>query len=163
MKVTYNWLKEFTPLDLPVDELVTVLGDLGLAVESFESVGGGLDGVVVSRVAEIEAIRGADKIRLVRVDAGGDELVQVVCGAWNFEVGDLVPLATVGTVLPGDFTIARRKMRGVQSNGMLCAPDELGLGNDHDGILILPADLPVGEPFADAMGITPDVVLELEV
>jgi len=146
-----------------VEELVLLLGSLGTPVESVTEVGGGLDGVVVARVEEIGPIRGADKIRVVKVDAGGDEPVQVVCGAWNFEVGDLVPLATVGTVLPGDFAIARRKMKGVTSDGMLCAPDELGLPGDHSGILILPEGLAPGTDFAEAMGITADVVFELEV
>ena len=163
MKVPISWLRDFTPVELPLDELVTVLGALGTPVESVRHVGEGLDGVVVAEVVEIGAIKGADKIRVVQVDAGGEDLVQVVCGAWNFEVGDLVPLATVGAVLPGDFAIGARKMKGVASHGMLCAPDELGLEGSHDGILVLPAGLERGTPFADAMGIIHDVVLELEV
>jgi phenylalanyl-tRNA synthetase beta chain len=164
MRVPLSWLRDFAPIDLPVDELVLLLGALGTPVESVTEVGGGLDGVVVARVEEIGPIPGADKIRVVQVDAGGDERVQVVCGAWNFEVGDLVPLATVGAVLPGDFKIARRKMKGVESHGMLCASDELGLpGGDHSGILLLPETLAPGADFSEAMGITADVVLELEV
>jgi phenylalanyl-tRNA synthetase beta chain len=163
VRVPLSWLRDFTPVDLPVDELAAVLSDLGLAVESITHVGGGLDGVVVARVTEIGAIEGADKIRRVVVDAGGDP-VQVVCGAWNFGAGDLVPLATVGTVLPGEFEIRRRKMKGVESLGMLCAPDELGIpGGDHAGIMVLPEGLEPGTPFADALGIAPDVVFELEV
>jgi phenylalanyl-tRNA synthetase beta chain len=162
--VPLSWLEDFVDLDLSIDDLVLLLGDLGTPVESVTEVGAGLDGVVVARVAEIGAIAGADRIRRVLVDAGGPEAVQVVCGAWNFEVGDLVPLATVGTVLPGGLAIARRKMKGVASHGMLCASDELGLpGGDHAGILVLPADLVPGTPFAEAMGIVPDVVLDLEV
>ncbi len=163
MRVPLSWLCDFAPLDLPVDELVATLNDLGLAVESVDRVGEGLDGVVVAQVLEIDAIPGADKIRRVMVDAGGDEAVQVVCGAWNFAVGDLVPLATVGSVLPGDFAIGARKMKGVASHGMLCAPDELGLPGAHDGILVLPEGLAPGTPFATAMGITADVVVELEI
>ncbi|MGE0794553.1 MAG: phenylalanine--tRNA ligase subunit beta [Acidimicrobiia bacterium] len=164
MLLPLSWLRDFVDVDLSVDDLVLLLGDLGTPVESVTHVGAGLDGVVVARVTEIGAIAGADKIRRVLVDAGGDEPVQVVCGAWNFDVGDLVPLATVGTVLPGDFAIARRKMKGVESHGMLCAPDELGLPEGgHEGILLLPGGLVPGTPFAEAMGIVPDVVLELEV
>ncbi|MBA3303813.1 MAG: phenylalanine--tRNA ligase subunit beta, partial [Acidimicrobiia bacterium] len=162
MRVPLSWLREHTPVEVGVDELVAVLDGLGLAVESVERVGEGLDGVVVAAVAEIGAIEGADRIRRVTVDAG-DGAVQVVCGAWNFEVGDLVPLATVGAVLPGGFEIGRRKMKGVVSDGMLCAPGELGLPPVVDGILVLPPGLVPGTPLADALGLHPDVVLELEV
>jgi phenylalanyl-tRNA synthetase beta chain len=163
MLVPLSWLQELVPLDLPVDDLVAVLSDLGTPVESVRHVGGGLDGVVVAKVLEVGPIEGADKIRRVLVDAGQAEPVQVVCGAWNFDVGATVPLATVGSVLPGDFAIAKRKMKGVESHGMLCAPDELGLPGDHSGILLLDDALVPGADFADAMGIRPDVVFELEV
>ncbi|HUF33133.1 MAG TPA: phenylalanine--tRNA ligase subunit beta [Acidimicrobiales bacterium] len=162
MRLPLSWLRDFAPIDQPLDEIVATLNDLGLAVESVERVGEGLDGVVVARVLEIGAIPKADKIRRVVVDAGG-EPVQIVCGAWNFEEGDLVPLATVGSVLPGDFAISARKMKGVESHGMICAADELGLPGGTDGILVLPEGLEVGTPFADAMGITVDVVVDLEV
>lgn len=168
MRAPLSWLRDFAPFDQPVDVLADTLSDLGLAVESVERVGGGrvgegLDGVVVARVVEIAPIPKADRIRRVVVDAGGDEAVQVVCGAWNFAEGDLVPLATVGTVLPGDFAIGARKMKGVASHGMLCAADELGLPGGHDGILVLPSGLVPGTPFAEAMGISADVVFDLEV
>jgi phenylalanyl-tRNA synthetase beta chain len=164
MKVPLSWLRDLAPIDVPFDELEAVLSELGLPIESVERVGDDLSGVVVAKVLEIGAIEGADKIRRVVVDAGTAEPVQVVCGAWNFDVGDVVPLATVGTVLPGDFQIAKRKMKGVESHGMLCAPDELGIpGGDHSGILVLPPDTEIGADFAEAMGITPDVVIELEI
>ncbi|MEX2659471.1 MAG: phenylalanine--tRNA ligase subunit beta [Acidimicrobiales bacterium] len=163
MRVPLSWLRDFAPLDHPVDVLVHTLNDLGLAVESVDRVGDGLEGVVVAKVIEIGPIPKADKIRRVVVDAGGDEPVQVVCGAWNFSVGENVPLATVGSVLPGDFAIGARKMKGVESHGMLCAPDELGLPGAHDGILVLPEGLEPGTPFAEAMGITADVVVDLEI
>ena len=105
-------------------------------VEGIEPIGEGLDDIVVARIDEISAIEGADRIRRVVVDAGAGP-VEVVCGAWNFEVGDLVPLAPVGAVLPGGFTIGRRKMKGVVSNGMLCSGRELGLSEDHAGLLVL--------------------------
>lgn len=164
MRVLLSWLRDFVPLELPVDELVAVLDDLGLAVESVERVGEGLEGVVVARVLELGPIAGADRIQRVVVDAGDPDPVQVVCGAWNFAEGDLVPLATVGTVLPGGMEIGARRMKGVHSRGMLCAPDELGLPGGHDEILVLPpgAACP-GAPFAEAAGAGPDVVLDLEV
>lgn len=164
MRVPLSWLREMVPVELGIDDLVAVFGELGLAVESVERVGEGLDGVVVARVEEIGSIQGADKIRVVQVDTGqAGERTQVVCGAWNFGVGDLVPLATVGTVLPGDFAIGKRKMKGVESHGMLCSPEELALPSTVDGILVLPQGLTPGTPLADALGIAPDVVFDLEV
>ncbi|MBW3573268.1 MAG: phenylalanine--tRNA ligase subunit beta [Actinobacteria bacterium] len=163
MRVPLSWLGDFAPFDLPVDEVLATLNDLGLAVESVERVGEGLDGVVVARVLEIAAIRGADRIRAVTVDVGDGEAVPVVCGAWNFAEGDLVPLATVGTVLPGGMEIKARTMKGAPSQGMLCAPDELGLPGGHDGILVLDHDARPGTPVGEVLGIRPDVVVDLEV
>src|SRR5688500_17975336 len=127
MKIPLSWLQELVHVELPVDDLVAVLGDLGTPVESVTHVGLGLDGAVVAKVLEVGPIEGADKIRRVLVDAGEDQPTQVVCGAWNFDVGATVAFATVGTVLPGDFAIGKRKMKGVESHGMICAADELGL------------------------------------
>ena len=135
MRVPVSWLRDFAPFG-PAAELVEVLDELGLVVEGVEEVGEGLDDVVLARVTEIAAIPGADRIRKVTVDAGGTE-VQVVCGAWNFAEGDLVPLAPVGTVLPGGMEIGRRKMKGVTSEGMLCSGRELGLSEDGAGLLVL--------------------------
>jgi phenylalanyl-tRNA synthetase beta chain len=164
VRVPLSWLREFAPIDVPLDELLAVLSELGLPVESLTHVGGDLTGVVVAKVAEVHLIEGADKIRRIIVETGTDEPTQVVCGAWNFDVGATVPFATVGTVLPGDFKIGKRKMKGVESSGMICAADELGLpGGDHSGIMLLPDDLTIGADFAEAMGIVPDVVLELEI
>jgi phenylalanyl-tRNA synthetase beta chain len=162
MRVPLSWLRERTPVELDVDELTGVLDGLGLAVESVERVGARVDGVVVATVVEVGAIEGADRIRRVTVDAGAGP-VPVVCGAWNFAAGDLVPLATVGAVLPGGLRIGRRRMKGVTSEGMLCASDELGLPGGHDGILVLPSGLAPGTPVGEALGLRPDVVLELEV
>ncbi len=116
--------------------VAATLDDLGLVVEGIEVVGDGLNDVVVARIEEVTAIEGADKIRRVVVTDGSD-LVEVVCGAMNFAVGDLVPFAPVGAVLPGGFAIGRRKMRGMVSNGMLCSGSELRLSDDRAGILIL--------------------------
>jgi len=161
--VPLSWLRDFAPFDLAPALLGEVLDDLGMVVESRTEVGGGLGDVVVARVLAIEAIAGADKIRKVTVDAGGPAPVEVVCGAWNFAEGDVVPLAPVGAVLPGDFRITARTMKGVVSRGMLCSAPELGLGDDAAGLLILPAGLTPGRPLAEALGIEPDVVYDLAI
>ena len=136
MRVPLSWLRDFAPFDGDPAVLADTLDDLGLVVEETELVDEGLGDVVVVRVDRIDPIAGADRIRLVVVDDGTGP-VEVVCGAWNFEVGDLVPLAPVGAVLPGGFAIGRRKMKGVVSNGMLCSGRELKLSDDHEGILRL--------------------------
>ena len=164
MRVPRSWLTDFAPLGRDPAELAAALDDLGLVVEGIEYVGEGLSEVVVVRVTEIGAIEGADRIRRVVVDDGTGP-TEVVCGAWNFEVGDLVPLAPVGAVLPGGFAIARRKMKGVVSNGMLCSGRELRISEDHEGILRL-NDVEGAAPgmaFTDALGIRPDVVFDVAV
>jgi phenylalanyl-tRNA synthetase beta chain len=161
--VPLSWLRDFAPFEGDVRVLAETLDDLGLVVEGMKHVGKGLEDVVVARVLEISPIAGADKIRQVMVDAGDGEDLSIVCGAWNFAVGDLVPLAPVGAVLPGDFAIAKRKMKGVTSNGMLCSGRELELTDDHDGILILSAEHTPGERFVEAVGIVPDVVYDIAV
>jgi phenylalanyl-tRNA synthetase beta chain len=162
--VPLSWLRDFAPFAGGPAELAAVLDDLGLVVEEIEVVGEGLADVVVVRVDEIAPIDGADRIRRIVVD-DGDAPVEVVCGAWNFEVGDLVPLAPVGAVLPGGFEIGRRKMKGVVSNGMLCSGRELHLSDDHEGIMRL-NDVDgarVGQPLTEALGIDPDVVFDIAV
>jgi len=162
--VPLSWLRDFAPFDLAPAALGEVFDDLGMVVEAITRVGEGLDGVVVARVLEISAIPGADKIRKVLVDAGGDGPVQIVCGAWNFAEGESVPLAPVGTVLPGGFEITQRKMKGVVSAGMLCSARELGLGDDAAGLLVLPEPAaPPGTPLRDALGIEADVVYDLAI
>ena len=134
----------------------------------------GRDDVVLAQVVEITAIPGADRIRRVVVDRGAGEAVEVVCGAWNFAVGDVVPLAPVGAELPGGFKIERRKMKGVVSNGMICSARELALGDDHEGILVLAsladgspaqpsAGVELGRSLADHLGIRADVVFDLAI
>ncbi len=162
MRVPVSWLRDFTPVDLDTDELKELLDSLGLVVEGIERVGEGLDDVVVARVLEIASIPGADRIRRVTVDAGGDPL-QVVCGADNFGVGDLVPLARVGAVLPGGVAVSRRRMKGVESNGMLCSGEELGLSSDGAGLLVLGTRGEPGTPLAEAFGIERDVVFDLAI
>lgn len=167
MLAPLSWLRDYAPLDAPVDRLATTLSELGLVVEGIEEVGAGLGDVVVAEVLEIRPHPDADRIRLVDVDPGDGGPLQIVCGAWNFAVGDLVPLAPVGAVLPGDFKIAKRKMRGEVSNGMLCSARELELPEPPgaaDGLLILePGLAPPGTPLAEALGIEADVVFDLDV
>lgn len=178
MRAPLSWLQSLTPLavapsDSPaVAELASELDALGLVVEGVEKVGEGLGEVIVARVLEIGPIAGADRIRRVVVDPGSDDPVEVVCGAWNFQVGDIVPLAPVGAVLPGGFRMERRKMKGVVSNGMICSARELRLGDDHEGILVLgsvapdgslPAGIELGSTLAEHLGIGADVVFDLAV
>ena len=163
MKVLLSWLREFAPLDGEPAELADDLSDLGLAVESMETVGEGLDGIVVARVLDLRPHPNADRMQLVDVDRGDGEALQIVCGAFNMAVGDLVPLATSGTVMPDGTKIGPRKMRGEASNGMLCSGAELAFGDDHGGIMVLPSDLEPGTDLRDALGIEPDVLFDLEV
>lgn len=164
MRVPLSWLRDFAPIDGDPAGLAETLDDLGLVVEAVERVGEGLEDVVVARVESIAAIAGADRIRLVTVESGNGPL-EVVCGAWNFSPGDLVPLAPVGAVLPGGFKIGRRKMKGAVSNGMLCSGRELGLTDDHEGIFILGEALRTepGTAFTEALGIQADVVFHIDV
>ena len=167
MRVPLSWLREYAPFGDDVDALAQTLDDLGLVVEGAERIGEGLGDVVVAEVVEIGPIEGADRIRRVVVD-DGTRPVEVVCGAWNFAVGDRVPLAPVGSVLPGGFAIGRRKLRGVVSDGMLCSSRELALGDDHQGILVLAPDddgeRPApGTPLLAALGLEADVVFDVAV
>ncbi|MCY3636029.1 MAG: phenylalanine--tRNA ligase subunit beta [bacterium] len=164
MKVLLSWLREFAPdIEGEPEHLAEVLSDLGLAVEELSHVGQGLDGIVVAEVLATRPHPDADRIHLVDVDAGDGEALQVCCGAFNMAVGDLVPLATLGTTMPNGMEIARRKMRGEWSNGMLCSGAEIGMGDDHEGILILDRGLSLGVPLTEALGIQPDVLFDLEV
>ena len=159
MKVTYNWLKDFVDFDLSPDKLADLLTMLGLEVEGMESLGGGMDDVVVAVVEEKAQHPNADKLSLCRVNDGG-QILSVVCGAQNFKSGDKVALARIGAVLPGDFKIKRSKIRGEESFGMLCSEKELGLADDSEGIMVLPDELPLGIPLFDALGLK-DTVFEI--
>jgi len=163
MKVLLSWLRDFAPFEGDPIALGEAMSDLGMAVESLDRIGEGLDGIVVARVLETRPVEGANKIHMVVVDAGDGEPLEVGCGAFNMVAGDLVPLATIGTTMPNGMEIGRRKMAGVWSNGMLCSATELGLGADHAGIFILPAHLAPGTPFTEAMGIASDVLYDLEI
>jgi phenylalanyl-tRNA synthetase beta chain len=163
MKVLLSWLRDFAPIEGDPVALGEQMSDLGMAVESLDRLGEGLGGIVVARVLATRPHPNADKIQLVDVDTGDGEALQIACGAFNMTAGDLVPLAPVGTTMPGGMDIGRRKMRGEWSNGMLCSARELGLGGDHSGILVLPAGLTVGDDFASAMGVEADVLYDLEI
>jgi len=164
VRAPLSWLRDFAPFPDDVVSLRAALDDLGLVVEAVEHVGEGLGDVVVSRVTEISPIEGADRIRRVVVDAGADRL-EIVCGAHNFAVGDRVPLAPVGTILPDGTEIARRTLRGVESNGMLCSGKELGLSDDGAGLLVLGDESPgePGTPLMEALGLQPDIVFDITV
>ena len=128
MRAPLSWIRDFTPVEGTPSQLERTLAFLGLVVEGTEHVAAPLPGIVVARVLGTRPHPSADRIHLVDVDAGDGEALQVCCGAFNMKAGDLVPLATLGTVMPSGIEIARRKMRGEWSNGMLCSALELGLG-----------------------------------
>ena len=163
MKVLLSWLRDFAPFSGDPGALGEEMSDLGMAVEDLQRIGEGLEGIVVARVLETRPVPGANKIHQVIIDAGDGQPLEIGCGAFNMAAGDLVPLATIGTVMPNGMEIGRRKMAGVWSNGMLCSSVELGLGSDHAGILVLPPHLAPGTPFTEAMGIEPDVLYDLEI
>ena len=162
MKVLLSWLREYVDTGDDLDELSATLAMLGLPVEDVIQTGG-VPGVVTARVVRTEAHPDAAKIQRVWVDAGDGRERHVWCGAFNFAVGDVVPLATLGTEMPDGRTISRRGILGIDSEGMLCSARELGLGDDHSGILVLPADLQLGVPYGEALGRRDDVVLDLDV
>lgn len=161
MKVPINWLRDYVDFEATPEEVAERLTFSGMEVEGISTVGGDYPDVVVGEVLEIAPHPGADRLRLCRV-YDGNGAVRVVCGADNFAVGDKVPLAKVGSVLPGGLKIKVAEIRGERSDGMLCAEDELGLSDDHSGIMLLPADSPAGTPLTDVLG-PPDTVLDLEI
>ncbi|HEY8201894.1 MAG TPA: phenylalanine--tRNA ligase subunit beta, partial [Actinomycetota bacterium] len=148
--------------DLDVDRVAEGLTNAGLKVEAVHREGAGFHGVVVGEVRSVDPHPRAERLVLVEADVGADELLHIVCGARNFAKGDRVPVAVVGATLPGDFTISERVVMGKTSHGMLCSGRELGVGEDHSGILVLPADAPLGAPVGDVLGLG-EVVLEIEV
>lgn len=168
MKISYNWLKQFINVDWDVTKTGELLTDLGLEVEGIEkyqSVKGGLDGIVVGEVLTCVKHSNADKLKVTTVDIGQEEAVQIVCGAPNVAVGQKVPVATIGTTLYNDqgeaWKIKKGKIRGEESHGMICAEDELGLGDSHDGIMILDANLTPGTPGNAVFDIENDYVFEI--
>jgi phenylalanyl-tRNA synthetase beta chain len=168
MKVTLNWLKQYVDFDWSPEELAERLTMIGIEVEGVVKTGGEFEGVVVARVITRDKHPNADKLSLCRVDDGKGER-QIVCGAQNFKAGDKVPLILPGATLPAKpgeppMTIKVGKIRGVESQGMLCSPQELGMSSDVEGLLILPEDAPVGVPFAQFLGRAgSDVIYDLEI
>jgi phenylalanyl-tRNA synthetase beta chain len=166
MRVPLSWLREFAPIDDTAEHLAEVFSNLGLVVDGVETVESGLDGIVVAQVLDLRSHPDADRVQLVDVDPGDGSRLQIVCGAFNMAVGDLVPLATLGTVMPSGMEIARRKMRGEWSNGMLCSPSELGIEQQdgEKGILVLAKDVAVpGTALREALGLGADVVFDLDI
>lgn len=162
MRVSLKWLKDLVDITLPVEQLCDRLDMTGTKVEAVHTLGEALEGVVVGQVLAKEPHPDADKLSYCSVDIGGEEPLRIVCGATNFAAGDKVPVACVGATLPGGLTIKRAKLRGLESQGMMCSATELQVGGDASGLLILPPDAPVGAPFAQYHGLA-DTVLELEV
>ncbi|MGN0028531.1 MAG: phenylalanine--tRNA ligase subunit beta [Marinilabiliaceae bacterium] len=169
MNVSYNWLKRYINLSLSPEQLSDLLTSIGLEVDGMEttdSIKGGLEGLVVGKVISCEAHPNSDHLHVTKVDVGAAEPLDIVCGAANVAAGQKVVVATVGTVLyDGDqmFKIKPSKLRGVPSNGMICAEDEIGVGNDHSGIIVLPDDVPVGTLAKDYYHVESDTCLEVDI
>ncbi|PJJ08000.1 phenylalanyl-tRNA synthetase beta subunit [Flavobacterium sp. 1] len=168
MKISYNWLKQFIKIDWKSEETSALLTDLGLEVEiveKYQSIKGGLEGIVVGHVLTCVQHPDADRLKITTVDLGDGTPIQIVCGASNVDAGQKVPVATIGTVLydkeGNSFTIKKGKIRGQESHGMICAEDELGLGEGHDGIMVLDESIPAGTLGATVFKIENDEVFEI--
>lgn len=168
MKISYNWLKQFIKIDWDAEKTGELLTDLGLEIEGiepFESVIGGLKGIVIGHVLECEQHPNADRLKVTKVDIGNGDTVQIVCGAPNVATGQKVPVATIGTTLYDadgkPWKIKKGKIRGEESHGMICAEDELGLGKSHDGIMILEESLTPGTLASEVFDIENDLVFEI--
>ncbi|MDF1551670.1 MAG: phenylalanine--tRNA ligase subunit beta [Deferrisomatales bacterium] len=160
MRISLNWLRDYVDLRADADELAHRLTMAGLEVSAVETLGAGIEGVVTARIVERGPHPGADRLSLCRVD-DGTEIHEIVCGATNMQAGDAVALARVGTRLPGGLKIKKAKIRGQASSGMMCSERELGLGEGHDGILILPPNTALGRPLVEVLGL-PDTVFEVD-
>ena len=169
MKISLNWLKEYLKIDLDVEEICQILTSIGLEVagyEQIESIKGGLKGLVIGEVKTCEAHPDSDHLHITTVDLGDGRLTPIVCGAPNVAAGQKVVVATIGTVLyDGDkeFVIKKSKIRGQESEGMICAEDEIGIGHDHKGIIVLPQSAETGMPAAEYYGITSDYAIEIDI
>ena len=169
MNISYNWLKDYLDFDLQPDEVAAALTSIGLetgGVEEVQTIKGGLEGLVIGEVLTCDEHPNSDHLHITTVNVGGAEPLQIVCGAPNVAAGQKVVVAVNGTKLyDGDecFTIKRSKIRGVESNGMICAEDEIGIGTDHAGIIVLPADAVVGTPAKEYYNVKSDYVLEVDI
>jgi len=163
MKLSYNWLKTYLKCDLTPDQLAEAMTSIGIEVDSVEVQDRGLDHVVVAQVLTCEAHPDSDHLHVTTVNDGSPEPVQVVCGAPNVAAGQKVLFARIGSVLPGDFKIKKSKIRGVESCGMICAEDELGIGTSHAGIMVLPESAVPGTPAEEYLGLEKSAVIEYEI
>ena len=166
MKLSYSWLQEYLKCDLSPEQVAEAMTSIGIEVDSVEMqevIPGGLAGVVVAQVLTCEAHPDSDHLHITTVNDGSPEPVQVVCGAPNVAAGQKVLFARLGTVLPGDFKIKKSKIRGVESFGMICAEDELGIGTSHDGIMVLPESAVVGIPAKEYLQLKDEAVIEYEI
>ena len=164
MRISCNWLRDYIECDLSAEQIAEALTSIGLEVDSLEQVEaipGGLAGVIVAEVVECYDHPDSDHLHITRLNTGEPELLQVVCGAPNVAAGQKVLLATVGTKLGEDFKIKKSKIRGVESFGMICAEDELGIGNSHDGIMVLDPDAVPGTPAKEYLHLESDWVIEI--
>ncbi|MBR5675121.1 MAG: phenylalanine--tRNA ligase subunit beta, partial [Neisseriaceae bacterium] len=162
MQFSYTWLKSWANPNVTADELANMLTMSGLEVEEQTTAAPAFTGVVVAQVKSVEKHPDADRLNVTQVDTGSGELLQIVCGAPNVKVGIKVPCALSGAVLPNDFHIKPTKMRGQQSNGMLCSAKELGLAEDASGLLILPDDAPVGQNIREYLDLD-DTIFTLKI
>ena len=169
MNISYNWLKQYINIDITPDELSKALTSIGLevgGVEEVQTVKGGLEGLVIGEVLTCADHENSDHLHVTTVNVGAEEALQIVCGAPNVAAGQKVVVATVGTKLYSgeeSFTIKRSKIRGVESMGMICAEDEIGIGTSHDGIIVLPSEAVVGTLAKDYYGIKSDFLLEVDI
>ena len=169
MNISYKWLKDYVDFDMTADEVAAALTSVGLevdGVEEVQSIRGGLEGLVVGEVVSCEAHPNSDHMHVCQVNLGGEAPEQIVCGAPNVAAGQKVIVATLGTTLyDGDkeFVIKKSKLRGIESNGMICAEDEIGVGTSHDGIIVLPEDTPVGMKAAEYYHLESDYVIEVDI
>ncbi len=169
MNISYKWLREYVDTDLTAHEVADALTSEGLevgGVEEVQTIKGGLQGLVVAEVLTCEPHPNSDHMHVCTVNIGTDEVQQIVCGAPNVAAGQKVIVATLGTKLydgDNEFVIKRSKLRGIESNGMICAEDEIGIGHDHSGIIVLPADAVVGTPAAEYYGLESDYLIEVDI
>lgn len=162
MRISLNWLKDYVDIDVDADQLACDMTMLGLEIEAVERPGADITQVFVGQILSIEQHPNADNLVVCKTNVGQGEPLQIICGAKNMKVGDKVPTAIVGAKLAGGFEISKRKMRGIESYGMMCAADELGLGEDHSGLIIMDPDIPVGKDAKPYLGLD-DVIFEIEV
>ncbi|MGC2353308.1 MAG: hypothetical protein WA496_07930, partial [Candidatus Udaeobacter sp.] len=161
MKFSVNWLREFVDLPKNPEEIAELLTRAGVETENIETRGAKIDKVIVSQITASSQHPNADRLTVCEVDDGSGTKRQIVCGATNYKTGDKVPLALPGTKLPNGTEIRKSKLRGVESEGMLCSPIELGLGEDASGLLILSPDAKVGAPISDLF--PADTILDVEI